>query len=88
MVDKLGGEAAVVLGSGRGGKALIVAAGSRPLVDRGVTAPALLEPAAAAIGGGAGGKPGLGFAGGKRAEALDDAIRGIPARLEELLRGH
>ena len=83
--DKLGGEAAVVLGTAQGGKALVVAACSKPLVERGVTAPALLEPAAAAIGGGAGGKPGLGFAGGKRAEAVTEAIRGIPARLEELL---
>ncbi|MET0801619.1 MAG: alanine--tRNA ligase [Actinomycetota bacterium] len=88
VVDKLGGEAAVVLGTGRGGKALLVGASSKPLVDRGVTAPALLEPAAAVIGGGAGGKPGLGFAGGKRVEALDEAIRGIPARLEELLRAN
>ena len=83
--DKLGGEAAVVLGTAQGGKAMLVAACSTPLVERGVTAPALLEPAAAAIGGGAGGKPGLGFAGGKRAEAVTEAIRGIPARLEELL---
>ncbi|MGZ8630577.1 MAG: alanine--tRNA ligase [Actinomycetota bacterium] len=86
--DKLGGEAAVVLGTAQGGKALLVAACSKPLVERGVTAPALLESAATAIGGGAGGKPGLGFAGGKRAEAVAEAIRGIPARLEELLGTH
>jgi len=84
-VGKLGGEAAVVLGSAQGGKALLVAACSKPLTDRGVTAPALLEHAAAVIGGGAGGKPGLGFAGGKLAEGVVPAVESIAARLEELL---
>jgi len=77
--------AAVVLGSDADGKALLVAACSPNLVGRGVTAPALLEPAAKAIGGGAGGKPILGFAGGPRGDAVADAIGAIPARLEELL---
>ena len=54
------GGAAVVLGTGQGGKALIVAACSPRLVERGVTAPLLLEHAAKQIGGGAGGKPILG----------------------------
>jgi alanyl-tRNA synthetase len=85
VVGKLGGESAVVLGSAQGGKALLVAACSKPLVERGVTAPALLEPAAAAIGGGAGGKPGLGFAGGKLADAVVPAIGSVPTRLAELL---
>ncbi|HEY5905213.1 MAG TPA: alanine--tRNA ligase, partial [Actinomycetota bacterium] len=84
-VGKLGGEAAVVLGSAQGGKALLVAACSKPLTERGVTAPALLQRAAAMIGGGAGGKPGLGFAGGKLAEEVVPAVQSIPARLKELL---
>ncbi len=75
----------MVLGSAQGGKALLVAACSKPLVERGVTAPALLEPAAAAIGGGAGGKPGLGFAGGKLADAVVPALGSVPTRLAELL---
>jgi alanyl-tRNA synthetase len=79
------GGAAVVLGTGRDGRALVVAACSRNLVARGVTAPLLLEPAAGAIGGGSGGKPILGFAGGPRAEAVGEAIGLIPARLEQLL---
>ena len=86
-VGKLGGEAVVVLGSAQGGKALLVAACSKPLTERGVTAPALLQHAAAMIGGGAGGKPGLGFAGGKLAEEVVPAVQSIPARLKELLAG-
>ena len=86
-VGKLEGEngAAVVLGSNADGKALVVAACSKNLVARGVTAALLLERAAKGIGGGAGGKPTLGFAGGPRGEAVKDAIGAIPARLEELL---
>jgi alanyl-tRNA synthetase len=79
------GGAAVVLGSARDGRALVVAACSKNLVARGVTAPLLLEPAARAVGGGSGGKPGLGFAGGPKGEAVGEAIGLIPARLEELL---
>ena len=61
--------AAVVLASGRGGKALLVAAVSPNLVARGVTAPELLRPAADLVGGGAGGKPGLAFSGGPKGDA-------------------
>jgi alanyl-tRNA synthetase len=79
--------AAAVLGSSRGGGGLIVAACSKTLVGRGVTAPLLLEPAAVAIGGRAGGKPILGTAGGPNGGAVSEAVeRVIPARLEELLR--
>jgi alanyl-tRNA synthetase len=79
--------AAVVLGSARGGGALIVAACSKSLVGRGVTAPLLLEPAAVAIGGRAGGKPILGTAGGPNGAAVSEAVeRLIPERLEQLLR--
>ncbi len=79
--------AAVVLGSARGGNALIVAACSKNLVGRGITAPLLLEPAAVAIGGRAGGKPILGTAGGPNGSAVKEAVELlIPARLEELLR--
>ncbi len=81
------GGAAVVLGSARNGKALIVAACSRRLVERGVTAPELLDIAAKQIGGGAGGKPILGFAGGPDGARVEDAVAGIPARLAELLAG-
>ncbi|HZD80185.1 MAG TPA: alanine--tRNA ligase [Actinomycetota bacterium] len=82
------GGAAVVLGSGAGGRALVVAACTKELVSRGVNAKQLLEPAARAVGGGAGGKPVLGTAGGPKGEALDEALGLIPARLEELAAGH
>ncbi|HSL15263.1 MAG TPA: alanine--tRNA ligase [Actinomycetota bacterium] len=89
VVGKLAGAtgAVAVLGSARGGKGLVVAAVSKDLVGRGVTAPLLLEPAGKAIGGGGGGKPILGIAGGPKGDGVETALGLIPARLEELLRG-
>jgi len=81
------GDAAVVLGSGAGGRALLVAACSRNLVARDVDAKSLLATAATVIGGGSGGKPNLGTAGGPNGAAVDEALATIPARLRELLGG-
>jgi alanyl-tRNA synthetase len=77
--------AAVVLGTGRGGKALLVAACSNNLLSRGVTAPGLLEPAGVIVGGSAGGKPNLAFSGGRKGEAVAEALDAIEPRLKELL---
>jgi alanyl-tRNA synthetase len=77
--------AAVVVGNGDGGKAMLVAAVTGPAVERGVTAPKLLETAAAAVGGGAGGKDILANAGGSRADRVPEALGGIAARLQDLL---
>jgi alanyl-tRNA synthetase len=81
------GGGAVVLGVADGGAAKLAAAVTKSLVERGVTAPALLDPAARAVGGGAGGKPILAMAGGGNAGALEDALGVIPGRLAELLAG-
>jgi alanyl-tRNA synthetase len=78
--------AAVVVGNGEGERAMLVAACTAPAVDRGVTAPALLEQAARVIGGGAGGKDILANAGGRESGKVGEALGGIPARLAELLR--
>ena len=64
-----------------------VAACTAEAVARGVTAPAMLEYAAKAIGGGAGGKDILAMAGGPRADAVGEALGGIAARLGQLLAG-
>jgi alanyl-tRNA synthetase len=79
--------AAVVLGTGRGGKALLVGACSPNLVARGLTGPTLLDPAAKIVGGGAGGKPTLAFSGGRRGEAFREALDAVEPRLKELLGG-
>jgi alanyl-tRNA synthetase len=85
---RLEGMAAVVLGATADGKALLVASVTTELVERGITAPALVEQAARTIGGGGGGrKPELAFAGGSRADALPEALASIPGRLAALLTG-
>jgi alanyl-tRNA synthetase len=84
--DRLSAEpAVVVVGSGADGKAMLVAATTTAAVERGITAPAVLESAARSIGGGAGGKDILANAGGKDAAKVPEALGGIPARVRELL---
>src|SRR4029077_9766668 len=84
--DKLAARpAAVVVGNGEGGKAMLVAAATQGAVAMGVTAPALLEPAAAAIGGGAGGKDIPAHVGGRDPAAVGRPLGLVPARLRELL---
>ena len=79
--------AAVVLGTGQGGKALLVAASTKNLIARGVTGPDLLEPAAKIVGGGKGGKPDLAFSGGPKGDAFQEALDAVEPRLKELLQG-
>jgi alanyl-tRNA synthetase len=81
------GHGAAVLGAATGDRALLVASCTPELVRRGVTAPLLLDAAAKTIGGGAGGKPNLAFAGGANAAALPEALSRIPDRLAALLAG-
>jgi alanyl-tRNA synthetase len=81
-----GNGAAVALASNKGGKALLVASVSPDLVARGITAPHLLDPAAKIVGGGAGGKPNLAFAGGPKGDAFRKALDAIEPRLKELLQ--
>jgi alanyl-tRNA synthetase len=52
-----------------------------------VAAPAILEAAAKRVGGGAGGKPPLAFAGGPDAGGLEQALAEALRRFEALLRG-
>jgi alanyl-tRNA synthetase len=74
-----------VLGTADGSRATVVAACTKALVDRGVTAPRLLEPAARILGGRAGGKPGLAFGGGGNPSVLDEALGSIRGHLTSLL---
>ncbi|HEX2089334.1 MAG TPA: DHHA1 domain-containing protein, partial [Actinomycetota bacterium] len=77
--------AAVVLAGSGSGRALLVAALTQELLARGLTAGTLLEPAAKAVGGNAGGKPDLAMGGGGRTDRLEEALAAIPARLQQLL---
>ena len=67
--------AIVVLASGAEGRAGVVAAVSKELVGRGISAPAIAKEAAEAIGGRAGGKDDLATGGGNRPENVSEAVR-------------
>ena len=69
------GPAAVILGSAGDGKAGVVAALTKDIVGRGVSAKGILAEAARAIGGGAGGKDDLARGGGNRPEGIAEALR-------------
>ncbi|MBA3867370.1 MAG: alanine--tRNA ligase [Solirubrobacterales bacterium] len=82
--SKLGGKAVVVvLGGDFGEKAGLVALASKDLVERGVSAGALVKVGAPEIGGGGGGRDDMAQAGGKDAAKLDDALSAMRATLEQ-----
>jgi alanyl-tRNA synthetase len=84
--SKLGGEAVVVaLGGAFGKKAGLVVLASKDLVQRGVSAGALVREGAPVIGGGGGGRDDMAQAGGKDSEKLDDALQAMRAELEREL---
>jgi alanyl-tRNA synthetase len=72
--SKLGGESAVVLGGGEGGRAALVGLVSKPALARGLSAAAIVREAAALVGGGGGGRDDMAQAGGKDPSKLEDAL--------------
>jgi alanyl-tRNA synthetase len=71
------GSAVIVLGASGGGKANLVAALTKDLVSRGLSARELLGPGAGLLGGGAGGKPELSISGGPAADKIDEALDAV-----------
>ena len=85
---RLAGRPAVaVLGSANDGSAVLVAAATDEAIAKGIEAPRVLATAAKAIGGGAGGKPPLAFAGGRNAAGLGEAVGLARGAFESLLSG-
>ncbi len=66
---------AVVLGSDEGGKANLLIALSKDLVEKGLKAGALIKEIAAIVDGSGGGRPDMAQAGGKDASKLDEALK-------------
>ena len=80
------GSAVIVLGSAGEGRANLVGALSKDLVDRGLNARDLLKPGADLLGGGGGGKPDLAISGGSNSEALDDAIEAVAVAAKDAIQ--
>ncbi|MDQ3955267.1 MAG: alanine--tRNA ligase [Actinomycetota bacterium] len=81
------GSSVVVLGTGEEGRANLVAAVSKDLVSRGLSARDLLAAGAPLLGGGAGGKPELAISGGRSSERLQEALDAVGAAARSALRG-
>ena len=79
----VGEGAAVVLGAGADGKAMLVAALAPEAVDAGLSAAEIVRELAPMVGGGGGGKPAMARAGGKDPSGLPRAI----AAAERLMLG-
>jgi alanyl-tRNA synthetase len=75
-VKSRAGEAAVVLGSrdAESGKVALVGVFSRGVVERGLSAAAVVRGAAGVVGGGGGGRDEVAQAGGRQPERLPDAL--------------
>jgi alanyl-tRNA synthetase len=71
------GSGVVVLGASGEGKANLVAALTKDLVSRGLSAREILGPGAGLLGGGAGGKPELSISGGPQADRIDEALEAV-----------
>jgi alanyl-tRNA synthetase len=80
--SKVGQPSAVVLGGAFGGKAGLVALVSKDLVERGLSAGAIIREIAPIVGGGGGGRDDMAQAGGKDPSKLDEALTAARAAIE------
>jgi alanyl-tRNA synthetase len=71
------GSGVIVLGTAGEGRANLVGAVTKDLVERGLSARDILAPGASLLGGGGGGKPDLAISGGPAADRLDDALKAV-----------
>jgi alanyl-tRNA synthetase len=90
LAQKLKGKldsSVVILGTAGEANANLIAAVSKDVVGRGITARDLLAPGATLLGGGAGGKPELAISGGPNRDRLDEALEASAAAAREALSG-
>ncbi len=82
------GSVVIVLGAVINEKPSFVAAITPDLVERGLTAGALIKRVAGVVGGGGGGRATLAQAGGRDPNRLDEALALVPQAVEEVLDGN
>ena len=68
------GSGIVILGTAQAGRANLIGAVTKDLVERGISARDILAAGSKLLGGGGGGKPDLAISGGPAADKLDDAL--------------
>jgi alanyl-tRNA synthetase len=79
------GSGVIVLGTSSEGKANLVTAVTKDLIERGLSARDLLAPGAQVLGGGGGGKPDLAISGGPKGERIDEALDAVARAAKEAL---
>jgi alanyl-tRNA synthetase len=84
--DELG-SGVVVVGSTSNGKANLVAASSKDLVNKGVSSQSFLSTGAKILGGGGGGKPDLAVAGGPNKDEIGKALKAVEDEVRRALQG-
>jgi alanyl-tRNA synthetase len=85
LKGRLGGDAAIVLGTAVDDRVHLVASVAPALVDRGLKAGAIVKAAAEITGGGGGGRDTMAQAGGRDAARLPEAIAAARAAIEAAL---
>jgi alanyl-tRNA synthetase len=85
LKGRLGGDAAIVLGTAVDGRVHLVASVAPALVERGLKAGAIVRAAAEITGGGGGGRDTMAQAGGRDIARLPDAIAAARAAIEAAL---
>jgi alanyl-tRNA synthetase len=81
------GSGVVILGAAGEGRANLVGAVTKDLIEKGISAKELLAPGAALLGGGGGGKPELAISGGPAHDKLEDAIEVVRNAARQALGG-
>ena len=79
------GSGVIILGTAREGRANLVGAVTKDLIDRGVSARDIVGFGAAILGGGGGGKPDLAISGGPQEGRLDEALAAASDAAREAL---
>jgi alanyl-tRNA synthetase len=82
---RIGGDAAIVLGTAADGRVHLVASVAPALVQRGVKAGEIVKAAAEVTGGGGGGRDTMAQAGGRDPERLPEAIQAAREAIEAAL---
>jgi alanyl-tRNA synthetase len=78
--------AVVAVATGREGKASMVVAASRGLVDKGIDAVKLMKKAGKLLGGGGGGRPDMAVGGGSDTSRMEEALELVAREAASLLR--
>ena len=77
----------IVLAAVHDNRPILIAMVTQDLVDKGINAGNIAKATAGVMGGGGGGRPEMAQAGGRRADRLDEALKGVPGLVRDAKNG-